>query len=59
MQIQKNAIPNVKLLLLGNKLDLEENRQVKTDDVKELCDPKGISWLDVSAKSGENVPNAF
>jgi hypothetical protein len=46
-------------MILGNKLDLQKNRQVKPKDVKELCEAKGISWLDVSAKTGENVNKAF
>lgn len=50
---------NVQLILLGNKIDLEEERQVKTEEVEELCKAKGIHYLEVSAKTGDNVMKAF
>ena len=52
-------MPNVQLLLLGNKNDLEEERQVKKSDIEELCKARGIEYMEVSAKSGENVGKAF
>ena len=59
MQIEKNAIPNVQLLLLGNKCDLQEERQVSSEQVAELCKERGIDYLEVSAKTGEGVSKAF
>lgn len=46
-------------MLLGNKTDLEEERQVKKEEIAELCKSRGIEYLEVSAKTGENVGRAF
>ena len=37
MKIEKNAITNVQLLLLGNKSDLQEERQVSSEQVANIC----------------------
>ena len=42
-------------LLVGNKSDLEANRQVKTDEGKNLADSLGIKFLETSAKDAVNV----
>jgi GTPase SAR1 family protein len=49
----------VQLVLLGNKSDLEESRQVRFEEVEEVCRSKGITFMEVSAKSGEHVAQAF
>jgi len=46
-------------LLVGNKSDLEANREVSLDRVKEFCQEHGLQHLETSAKSGENVLQAF
>ena len=40
---------------MGNKTDLESERKVSYDDGKRLAENFGISFFEVSAKSGENV----
>lgn len=59
IQIERNAIPNVKLIILGNKTDMEEKREVDAEEMRQFCQQKGISFLEVSAKSGDNVLQAF
>jgi len=46
-------------LLVGNKNDLESNRQVSFDEGKELADSLGIKFLETSAKNSNNVDKAF
>lgn len=46
-------------LLVGNKCDLENNRQVKTEEGKELADSLNIKFLETSAKDAVNVEKAF
>lgn len=46
-------------LLVGNKSDLEANRQVKTEEGKTLADSLGIKFLETSAKDAVNVEKAF
>ena len=46
-------------MLIGNKLDAEENKEVNDDDVKKLCEEKNIKYLKVSAKNGINIDTMF
>jgi small GTP-binding protein len=46
-------------LLVGNKSDLEANREVTPDMAQKFCKEYGMKMLETSAKSGENVLQAF
>ena len=46
-------------MLVGNKSDLESNRQVKTEEGKTLAESLGIKFLETSAKDSINVEKAF
>jgi len=49
----------VNKILIGNKCDWEEKRQVSTEQGQALADELGISFMEVSAKSNINVEKAF
>jgi len=46
-------------LVLGNKCDLDEERQVSKDVAKQYCEANGFHFLETSAKNGFNVNDAF
>ena len=47
-------------LLVGNKSDLgDASREVSAEKAKAFCQEYGMDWLETSAKSGENVLQAF
>ncbi len=46
-------------ILCGNKLDLEKDRQVKLDTLKEFGLKKKIEIMETSAKVGTNLKEAF
>lgn len=46
---------NVPFLLVGNKSDLEDRRQVSTDEAKVRADQWGVSYVETSAKTRANV----
>jgi GTPase SAR1 family protein len=46
-------------LLVGNKCDLENQRQVTFEEGKELADNLGVKFIETSAKSANNVDKAF
>lgn len=46
-------------LLVGNKSDLVASREVSQEKAKEFCEIYGMEMLETSAKSGENVLQAF
>jgi len=51
--------PTIALILVGNKVDLVEERQVSTEEGKALADELGLSYIETSAKTGENINDAF
>lgn len=58
-EIGKYAAENVNKVLVGNKNDREENRQIAAEQGKDLSDSLGVSFLETSAKTSENVEQAF
>ena len=58
-EVEKFANENVVKLLVGNKCDLEAQRQVTTEEGKELADRLGIKFIETSAKSATNVEKSF
>ena len=53
------APKNILLVLIGNKSDLEENREVDYDLGKNLADENNMIFFETSALSGNNIINAF
>jgi len=46
-------------LLVGNKCDLDPSREVPREKAEQFCIEFGMEMLETSAKSGENVLQAF
>ena len=53
------APKNILLVLIGNKSDLEENREVDYDLGKNFADENNMIFFETSALSGNNIINAF
>ena len=47
--------PDTEMLIIGNKIDLIEKREVKLEALKELGKKNNIDVFEVSAKTGEGV----
>lgn len=45
--------------MIGNKTDLEAERQVAEKAARDLADSLGIKYFETSAKTGENVNEAI
>jgi Ras-related protein Rab-1A len=58
-EIDRYAAENVNKLLVGNKSDLTSKRVVSTEQGKEFADSLGIEFLETSAKTAQNVEQAF
>ena len=59
IEIEKNASENVLKVLIGNKNDLEEERQISYDEGKMFADRNGLEFIETSAKTNNNVTQAF
>ena len=51
--------PKITIILIGNKSDLEENRQVSKEQGEEKAKSFGCAFLETSALSGDNIDKAF
>ncbi|MHA1268318.1 MAG: Rab family GTPase [Candidatus Helarchaeota archaeon] len=49
----------IPIILIGNKIDLYDQREVETSEGKKLADELKIEFLETSAKTRENVDLAF
>ena len=47
------------IIIIGNKVDLVDQRVVETDEAVELAHTLGCTYFETSAKTGENVAAAF
>jgi GTPase SAR1 family protein len=50
---------NIVLLMIGNKTDLEDKRQVTTKEAQEFAKANKILFMESSAKNGYNIEKAF
>lgn len=58
-EVDKHANDYVSRVLVGNKNDLTDQRQVTAEEGKELADHYSIRFLETSAKESTNVEEAF
>ena len=59
-ELKLNNSPDTKLILVGNKLDLEERREVSYEEGKKFKDDFGfLDFFETSAKTGENIKDMF
>ena len=59
LRLRDQKAEEVPILIVGNKKDLEENRQVKTREGAALAKKYGVDFIETSAKTGENIEEAF
>lgn len=58
-EIERFASKDVNKLLVGNKCDLEEKREVAYEEGLELAKQYDVPFLEVSAKNATNVEETF
>ena len=56
---EMRAVGNIPIIILGNKVDIENERMISSSDIKKLSEEFGLHIFETSAKSGENVKKAF
>ena len=58
-KIKEKCQKDVKVILLGNKSDLEDQREVSQDEGKDLADENRFIFMESSCKDNYNVSDAF
>lgn len=58
-EAKQHAQPNMVILLIGNKNDLEHKRAVSTEEGRAFAEANGLLFLETSAKTAYNVEQAF
>ena len=58
-KIFKHAQNDVVVILVGNKCDEEEKREVSREEEEEMASRYGIPFLNTSAKNNTNVTEVF
>lgn len=58
-EARRNAIPNLVIILIGNKCDLDQKRAVAKEEGEAFAKANGIVYVETSAKTSENVDEAF
>ena len=59
IEIKKNGNKNVYKLLIGNKADLEDQRNIKKEEGQEFASINGMEFFETSAKTSYQVQDAF
>ena len=59
IEIEKNASENILKLLIGNKSDLEEDREISKEEGQAFANRNGMQFMETSAKMNTNVDEAF
>ena len=57
--VKAHADESIVPLLIGNKCDLEDKREVSIEDGEKLAERLGVKFIETSAKSGQNVEQSF
>ena len=59
-EVKLQSNPDIKIFLIGNKADLDEQREVQLNEAKQFKDENGIHFFsEASAKTGLNAKQVF
>ena len=58
-ELRDNADPNIVIMLVGNKKDLQNLRAIQTEDATSYAEKNNLTFIETSALDSSNVENAF
>ena len=59
-ELKTHASPDIKIFLIGNKIDLEDSRKVTTEEAKKFQTDYELNlYMETSAKTGFNAKEIF
>ena len=59
IEIEQNSSENVLKVLIGNKNDLVDDKEIKTEEGQAFANRNGMQFIETSAKENTNVTEAF
>jgi len=59
IQVGQEGNDKFPMIILANKVDLENQREVSQKEMKDWCAKNNLHWFETSAKEGANVDRAF
>ena len=59
LKVPTDFTSNFKKILIGNKIDLENIREVKKEMIENYAKKEDMQYFETSAKTGENVEESF
>ncbi|KAJ9048397.1 Ras- protein Rab-14 [Entomophthora muscae] len=57
--LKKSNTPNIFMVLVGNKSDLSDHREVSYEEANRFAQINGMQFIEASAKSGDMVDDCF
>ena len=57
--LKTNGDQNIAIIIIGNKTDLEDKREVQTDEGIKKSEEYKTAFIETSALNGDNINNAF
>ncbi|KAL7713406.1 Rab family GTPase [Entamoeba marina] len=58
-ELKDNADPKIVIMIIGNKADLSQTREIEEATAKEFCQNQNLFFFETSALDGSNVETAF
>jgi len=58
-ELKDHANRDIVLIIVGNKCDMDENRQVSEEQVKSMAAELGVEYIEASARNNINVEKGF
>ena len=57
--IKEECVRHIKILIIGNKSDLESQRAIDKEDAMKYANEEKVQYIECSSKTGENVEKAI
>ncbi|KAL9274612.1 Ras-related protein [Drosera capensis] len=58
-ELQRQENPSLVMVLVGNKVDLEEKREVDSEEAEQFSEEKGMLFMETSARTSLNINDLF